>query len=95
MNDSFRAALIATAEKQVAAFPQYRGHFTGSVLGRVRRTLKTKSGIAAVAGETVLINPGSCEVSTNVRGATHAYVTFWSSRNGVDTSIRCADMEVL
>lgn len=84
-------ALVLTAEKQVAAFPQYRDHFKGYVLGRMTRDVTTKMGVAAYAGETVLLAPELRHARLRTR--VHAFRTIWSSRNGCDTSVRASDVE--
>ena len=94
MSNANLETLKTEAAAQVAHYPQYAGHFAPYVVERMKRTVTTKAGTVAVNGEAVLVHPATRSVSTNLRGATHAYVTVWSLRNKVDTSVRCADVEL-
>lgn len=78
------------AYAQVAQWPQYtRARFDHYVPIRIKRTVKTKAGIAFRKGEVVL-------AQTIVRYyGTKSYVTAWSFSNKVDTSIDVRDFEFL
>ena len=95
MDEVLRNALVKTAEAHVAQWPQYKDHFVGYVLGRVKKTVKTKLGVAFTRGETVLVNPGSLEYGHDVRGNGHNYLTAWSVRNKIDTELRAEYVEAL
>lgn len=81
------AAFKAEATKQVAQFPQYAGHFYGYVLGRIKRDVTTKYGLAFAEGEFVIMQPKAVSFQE--------YLTVWSLRNAVDTSVHCWDVEVV
>ena len=76
VNERIRLELIAQAERDSEAWPQYRGHWDGWKIGQATRKVKTKLGVACLAGETILFterpsNPGE--------------VVFYSKSNRVDT----------
>lgn len=76
------AKLRGEAEAAMKAYPQYAGHFAGYRLGRAKKTVKTKLGIAVEKGDLVIFT---------VDGAT---ATFWSRRNACDTSIAAKGIEI-
>ncbi len=72
--------LRAEARGQVAEFPQYgSAHFDRYRLGRVTRTVRTKAGLAAEAGDLVLVRYESF--------AGKVSAVFWSRNSGCDTSV--------
>lgn len=82
-----------TATAQVAQWPQYAGHFASYKLVRLKRDVRTKAGLAFKSGEYA--------IATKPREALPAlpssgkFITVWSRRNKVDTSVRVADVEWL
>jgi hypothetical protein len=82
------ASLVAEAERQMAAYPQYRDHWRDYVTGVMRRDVRTKLGQAFRKGETVLVNP------TPGPHQTPGFLTAWSMSNKVDTSIRANDVSI-
>jgi hypothetical protein len=78
---------IAEADKQKAPYPQYRGYFLNSdartwTLVTVTRTIKTKMGVAFLAGDKALAMTGGTD-----RRATPKFVSVYSLRNRILTSI--------
>ena len=79
------------AHAQVAQYPQYaRERFDAYVPVRVKRTIRTKAGVAFQKGDVVIAN-----VATRETFGGRAYVTVWSYWTACDTSVRCADLEIL
>lgn len=74
-------ALKAQAAAQVEGFPQYANHFNSAVLVRVTVDIKTKMGLAFAKDEWALLLAS--------RGD---FVTIWSMRNKVATSVRAVDL---
>jgi hypothetical protein len=82
--------LKAAAEARVAQYPQYKGHFDMYILVCIKRKVKSKSGLAFEKDELAIAKP-LAELSTNGK----FYYTVWSHRNGVDTSVRDKDVELI
>ena len=86
-------SLKSIATSQVAQYPQYKGHFADYRLVRIKREVKTKMGLAFASGEYA--------IATTVRDelpnlpSSGRFVTVWSRRNKVDTSVKTADVEWL
>lgn len=82
------------ASAVLAQYPQYKGHFDNYVLVRVTKRIKTKGGVAFEAGDVSIANPNTtvCE-SGRYKG--RRFVTVWSARRMVDTSIKCQDVQFL
>ena len=80
--------LLYLAQAQVAKYPQYTNHFANYRLARIKRDVKTKFGTAFVAGEYCLAKP----VEFVVPG-TPVFVTAWSNRTEIDTSVKLSDLE--
>lgn len=78
--------LLATLKKdaaaQVAAYPQYSGHFDDYVLVTVIRQVKTKMGLAFDKNEVTIAKPYKAPLA-----GFDDYRTVWSFKNGCDTSI--------
>lgn len=83
-------ALKDIAAAQVAQYPQYRGHFDGYRLVRIKRAVRTKLGLAFAAGEYAIAAPARPTVLPMTGSR---YVTVWSLRNGIDTSVPFWDVE--
>ena len=83
------AALVATAQAQVAKYPQYAGHFEGYRLARVKRDVTTKMGLAFARGEFVIATERSGFALPNAG----KFDTAWSRRNACDTSLKSSDLE--
>jgi hypothetical protein len=84
-------ALKADADQSHAQFPQYKGHFDGYALCRVKKTIKTKAGIAFEKGDLAIMTPfKSFDVYNHAFDST---MTVYSARNGVDTVVRSCDVE--
>jgi hypothetical protein len=86
-------SLVSIASAQVAQYPQYKGHFAGYKLVRIKREVKTKAGLAFAVGEYA--------IATSVRDelpnlpSSGRFVTVWSRRTKVDTSVKTTDVEWL
>lgn len=85
-----RLELIAAAEAAVAQFPQYAGKFAGLSIGRAKRTVRTKMGVACRKGEYVLYNPAMEKLPCSTGWG--LFVTIWSNSNKVHTSVRVRDI---
>lgn len=84
--------LQSTATDQVAQWPQYNGHFTNYKLVRLKRDVMTKAGLAFTQGEYAIAAPHSNGIPGLSSGR---FVTVWSRRNKIDTSVRDASVEWL
>jgi hypothetical protein len=86
-------SLMATAAAQVTKYPQYRNHFASYRLVRVKADVKTKMGLAFARGEFAI----ATEKTDELPGlpSSGKYVTVWSRRNQIDTSVRVSDVEWL
>lgn len=86
-------SLKATAVAQVAQYPQYKGHFASYRLVRIKCDVKTKMGLAFARGEFAI----ATEKKDELPGlpSSGKFVTVWSRRNQIDTSVRVADVEWL
>ena len=85
-----RESLRAIAAAQVAQYPQYKNHFTGYRLVRVKRDVTTKAGLAFARGEYAIATERKDELPG--LPSSGKFVTVWSRRNQVDTSVRVADV---
>lgn len=87
------ARLKETATAQVAQYPQYRNHFTPYRLVRIKCDVKTKAGLAFARGEFAI----ATEKKDELPGlpSSGKFVTVWSRRNQIDTSVRVTDVEWL
>jgi hypothetical protein len=86
-------SLRAVAVAQVVRYPQYREHFANYRLVRIKCEAKTKAGLAFTRGEYALATKKKGELPglpSNGR-----FVTVWSRRNQMDTSVRTTDVEWL
>lgn len=77
------------AAAAVAQYPQYTGHFVNYRLCRVKRTIRTKMGVAFVAGDLAIAAPTSRGIIGD------RYYTVWSSLNHCDTSVPASAVEWL
>ena len=86
-------SLKATATAQVAQYPQYKNHFTTYRLVRIKSDVKTKAGLAFARGEFAI----ATEKKDELPGlpSSGKFVTVWSRRNQLDTSVRVRDVEWL
>ena len=84
-------SLKATATAQVAKYPQYKNHFTTYRLVRIKSDVKTKMGLAFARGEFAI----ATEKKDELPGlpSSGKFVTVWSRRNQIDTSVRVGDVE--
>lgn len=82
--------LKATAATQVVRYPQYKGHFAGYRLVRVKCDVKTKMGLAFARGEYAIAIDRELEPN---RVRCEKFITVWSKRNQIDTSVRASDVE--
>lgn len=92
--DTMRHTLILQAESQMAQYPQYRGSFADSVLGKVTKDLKTTLGQAFVKGDIVLVKPEIADNRQIAIGRKAEFVTAWSFRNKCWTSIQLKNVSV-
>jgi hypothetical protein len=80
--------LVGDAKAAMAKYPQYATHFNGYMLCRIRKTIKTKMGVAFRAGEIAIFNPGKPEHGFG--GLTYPV---WSRTNQIDTCLPATDFE--
>ena len=85
--------LQSTATQQVAQWPQYKGHFAGYKLVRLKSDVKTKAGLAFARGEYAIATKHRDELPG--LPSSGRFVTVWSRRNMVDTSVRATEVEWL
>lgn len=85
--------LQSAATEQVAQWPQYTGHFAGYKLVRLKSDVKTKAGLAFKSGEYAIATPHRDEMPS--LPSSGKFVTVWSRRNKVDTSVRVTAVEWL
>lgn len=85
--------LKTTATAQVSRYPQYKNHFASYRLVRVKHDVKTKAGLAFARGEFAI----ATEMTDELPGlpSSGKFVTVWSRRNQVDTSVRVSEVEWL
>ncbi len=86
-----RLSLIGAAASQMAAYPQYAGHFDGYQVARATKTVKTKMGLAWNKGELLIYKTESRDIG---RGPEICF-TAYSVRNRCDTGIPRACLEML
>lgn len=84
-------SLKSIAATQISQYPQYKGHFTIYRLVRVKREVKTKMGLAFASGEYAIATPVRDELPN--LPSSGRFVTVWSRRNKIDTSVRTTDVE--
>ena len=86
-------SLLAIAASQVSQYPQYRNHFAKYRLVRVKSEVKTKMGLAFAKGEFAI----GTEKTDELPGlpSSGKFVTVWSRRNQIDTSVRVCGVEWL
>lgn len=87
--------LKVTAAEQVAQWPHYAGHFADYRLARVKRTVRTKMGLAFKRGEFVIATERMMFPESMDSDASEWTVTAWSHRNAVDTCLKGSDVEWL
>jgi len=85
--------LQSAASAQMAQFPQYAGHFASYRLVKIKCDVKTKTGLAFKRGEYAIATLPHEEIPR--LPSSGRFVTAWSRRNRVDTSVRVADVEWL
>jgi hypothetical protein len=85
--------LQATATAQVSQWPQYTGHFASYQLVRLKCDVKTKAGLAFTRGEYAIATKHRDELPG--LPSSGKYVTVWSRRNRIDTSVRLTEVEWL
>ncbi len=86
-------SLKATAAAQVAAHPQYKNHFASYRLVRIKCEVKTKAGLAFARGEFAIATEKKDERAD--LPSSGRFVTVWSRRAQIDTSVRVTDVEWL
>lgn len=87
------AALKADADKSHEGLPQYKGHFDTYRLCRVKKTIKTKMGVAFEKGDLAIMT-GFRAHDTHDRELLGC-LTVYSQRNGCDTVLRPSDVETV
>lgn len=88
--------LKRAAALSVEDFPQYAGHFDDYVVVKINVRVKTKAGTAFERGEWTLATPESAaydSTSNEPKAKTRKFVTVWSFKNQVDTSIPLSKVE--
>jgi len=86
-------SLKSIASTQVAQYPQYRSHFADYRLVRIKRVVKTKMGLAFAEGEYAIATAVRDELAN--LPSSGRFVTVWSRRNKIDTSVKTSDVEWL
>jgi len=86
-----RESLRAIAAEQVSKYPQYAGHFKRYCLVRIKSDVTTKMGLAFACGEYAIASP----VAEPTTWTSEKFVTVWSRKNQIDTSVRSLDVEWL
>jgi hypothetical protein len=86
-------SLKTIATKQVAQWPQYKGHFAGYRLVKITKDVTTKAGLAFKCGEYAIATPYRDELPN--LPSSGKFVTVWSRRNQIDTSVRATCVEWL
>lgn len=91
-----RNLIVAAADEAHEMYPQYAGHWNGPEwqLGEVARQVRTKSGVAFRRGDIVIFRERT-EEELRAIPETAGFVTAYSVRNGVDTSIRECDVHAI
>ncbi len=85
-----RADLVARATAATAKWPQYQGYFEFVALGRVKKTIKTKMGLAFDKDEISLVF-----TADDIDLITPGFTTVWSFKNNVATSVPSHEVELL
>lgn len=86
-------SLRATAAAQIAHYPQYKNHFASYRLVRIKCDVKTKMGLAFSRGEYAIAIEKTDERAD--LPSSGKFVTVWSRKNKIDTSVRVTDVEWL
>lgn len=73
-----QAMIRQIAEVKSSIYPQYQGYWDGWVLVRVKKTIRTKMGVAFEKGDLTLMDP---EIECD------EFVTCYSIRNDINTLI--------
>ena len=84
-------SLKLQAQRDMARWPQYAGHFDGYRLCRVKRRIKTKMGLAFEKGEIAIFKDGRASDGVDDGIA----VVVYSASNRCDTGVFAKDVEVL
>ena len=77
----------------MAAYPQYRGKWDGCKLLKVKRTIKTKLGVAFIKGEVSVGQDSTIGLLPQYAAECEGFITVWSKSNRCDTSVRVKDIE--
>lgn len=94
--------LVNEAEEQKAAYPQFRGHWDGWVVAKLKREIRSRGATVGNKDDFVLLDPESFttpdhpDVVAGLRSA--GFVTVYLPRHyagGCDTSVKATDVEVL
>src|SRR5258708_622441 len=91
--EAVRKSIIESAEQVTAKYPQYRGKWNDHKLVRVKRTIKTKLGVAFVAGEVTVAQDATLGLLPQYQDEVKGCVSAWSKRNGIDTLLKFKDIE--
>jgi hypothetical protein len=82
-----RATAAIHGAYQLGAWPQYEGHFEDyTCLVRIKHRVRTKMGVAFEPGDYAI---------TNAKMVQPGYLTVYSLRNGIDTSVSVFHYEVI
>lgn len=94
-NEAKFQVLKTAAERSVASYPQYRGHFDNYILVRIRRTVRTKFGVAFEKGDYAIAAPQAHPVEGQGVRPVRMFRDVWSQLNEIDTSIEERHVEVI
>lgn len=86
--------LIGKAESDHAMYPQYKGHWNGWKLCRVKKTIRTKMGVAFVKGDIALARPNT-ETIEYGKYAGKESRTVYSCLNRCNTCLLESEIEML
>lgn len=86
-------SLQAIATAQVVQWPQYKNHFTNYRLVKITKDITTKAGLAFKCGEYAIATEHQDALPH--LPSSGKFVTVWSRRNQIDTSVRVTCVEWL
>ncbi len=88
-----RSSIIESAEQATSQYPQYRGHWNECKLVRIKRTIKTKLGVAFIKGEVSVAQDAGKGLLPQYAAELAGCVSVWSKSNKVDTVLKLKDIE--
>ncbi len=98
MSSYTKAQNIEIAQSQVSKYSQYAGYFDGWIEVRIRKTIRTKLGVAFVKDELAIAKAEIRKVhrmTGNIQGEGVLFMTVWSISNQIATSVEFKDIEII